>query len=414
MDEHPLKIQLEWQLNDREGRFLLKSETDKIVHSNLFDVKSSDRTVQQETGGQNLKRRLSKREKKQLKKQKEEAKKAAEKAGKDDNQIAQHLYDELPETSFTRSISNPEAVMRRRRQQKLEKRLKDFQSKDSPAGGTLKIFATTLKPEIPYKTLLVSVDDTTTHVIKEALIKYQMEKDDPEEYCLVMVNIPAEGTNTSATLGKERVVHDDDCPLKIAVTWPSNRGTVVFHLRRRANLPQHRRDKRRSKSPVRKPMDLTPDKTVAERLAKPAYPDHLLPYLLELSSDGNDLDYKPRMHRLQMNATEVGSEKTFASGGNYLHLHAPHILPRHCVITNMDGRVSVTPSSGDAEVLVNGKRIYETTQLQHGDVVKIGRLHTFKFCDPAYEKPQRHSAPASGETGSISSNSDIEVQRKPR
>lgn len=37
---------------------------------------------------------------------------------------------ELPETSFTRSISNPEAVMRRRRQQKLEKKLQQFRSKD--------------------------------------------------------------------------------------------------------------------------------------------------------------------------------------------------------------------------------------------------------------------------------------------
>lgn len=37
---------------------------------------------------------------------------------------------ELPETSFTRSISNPEAVMRRRRQQKLEKKLQQFRSRD--------------------------------------------------------------------------------------------------------------------------------------------------------------------------------------------------------------------------------------------------------------------------------------------
>ena len=36
---------------------------------------------------------------------------------------------ELPETSFTRSISNPEAVMRRRRQQKLERKLQLFRSK---------------------------------------------------------------------------------------------------------------------------------------------------------------------------------------------------------------------------------------------------------------------------------------------
>lgn len=44
---------------------------------------------------------------------------------------------ELPETIFTRSISNPEAVMRRRRQQKLEKKLQQFRSKDGgPDTGT--------------------------------------------------------------------------------------------------------------------------------------------------------------------------------------------------------------------------------------------------------------------------------------
>ena len=48
---------------------------------------------------------------------------------------------ELPETSFTRSISNPEAVMRRRRAQKLEKKLQQFRSKDGgpDTGGTLKV-----------------------------------------------------------------------------------------------------------------------------------------------------------------------------------------------------------------------------------------------------------------------------------
>lgn len=53
-------------------------------------------------------------------------------------------FTELPETSFTRSISNPEAVMRRRRQQKLERKLQLFRSKDGgpDTGGTLKVYKT--------------------------------------------------------------------------------------------------------------------------------------------------------------------------------------------------------------------------------------------------------------------------------
>ena len=66
---------------------------------------------------------------------------------------------ELPDTSFTRSISNPEAVMRRRRQQKLEKKLQQFRGKDGDpdSGGALKIYGEALCKDVPYKTLLVSV-----------------------------------------------------------------------------------------------------------------------------------------------------------------------------------------------------------------------------------------------------------------
>lgn len=54
-------------------------------------------------------------------------------AGKDG--IAEKLYTEIPETSFTRSISNPEAVMRRRRQQKLEKKLQQLCQEGGPEAG---------------------------------------------------------------------------------------------------------------------------------------------------------------------------------------------------------------------------------------------------------------------------------------
>ena len=222
-----------------------------MVKTNVFDTENDP--------GQSFKRKLSKREKKELKKKREEEAKRAKILGPSsptktsDSAIAQTLYNERPEISFTRSISNPEIVMKMRRQRKLEKKLQEFQSSEGGAdsGGTLKIFAETLKPEIPYKTLLVSMRDPTTHVVKEALEKYQMEKENPEEYCLVMVNIQPEGPNGTNTLGKERVVHDEDNPLAIAAMWPKNQGRVVFHLRRRANLPQYRKQKRRSKSPSR-------------------------------------------------------------------------------------------------------------------------------------------------------------------
>ena len=99
------------------------------------------------------------------------------------------LFIELPETSFTRSISNPEAVMRRRRQQKLEKKLQQFRSRDGQpdTGGTLKIYGESLCREVPYKTLLLSIRDCAQAVVREMLSKYGMEKSDDRHFCLVQV-----------------------------------------------------------------------------------------------------------------------------------------------------------------------------------------------------------------------------------
>ena len=73
---------------------------------------------------------MSKREKKELKKREKEMLAAAASGKENDSSVAQQLYNELPESSFTRSISNPELVMRKRRQLKLEKKLQQIRSND--------------------------------------------------------------------------------------------------------------------------------------------------------------------------------------------------------------------------------------------------------------------------------------------
>lgn len=122
-DEKPLLVQLNWHIDDREGRFLLRDTSQK---TNL------DATAGGGGGGVDLtfKRKLSKREKKEQKKKDKLAKLNSATAADTENHVAEKLYTELPETSFTRSISNPEAVMRRRRQQILEKKLQQFRSRD--------------------------------------------------------------------------------------------------------------------------------------------------------------------------------------------------------------------------------------------------------------------------------------------
>lgn len=106
--------------------------------------------------------------------------------------------------------------MRRRRQQKLEKKLQQFRSKDGgpDTGGTLKIYGESLCRDVPYKTLLLSIRDCAQAVVREMLAKYSLDKADPLHYCLVQVN--SDGT--------EYILDDDECPLSILMNHPTSRG----------------------------------------------------------------------------------------------------------------------------------------------------------------------------------------------
>ena len=387
--ERPLVVQLGWHKDDREGRFLLKSANMKMP-TTFFEIHKDE--------GQ-LKRRLSRREKKELKKKrKEEAEGRGQKIN-DDSEISQQLYNEVPETSLTRSISNPEAVMKRRRQQKLEKRLKEFQGTDGQqTGGTMKIFAESLRPEIPYKTILASVRDQTGKIVKDALEKFQLEKEDPNNYCLVMAVIAP--NEKPGSVGKERVVRDDDCPLAIQSSWPSSRGTLTFHLRKRYTVHGHKDRWSKQKGQDREVKE-------GERLAPEKLPGQKLPYLMEMTPKGDD-DRPPKIFHIKPNVTTVGSNKKPDPAEQYMQLIAPSILRKHCVIANIGDVVSITPSSSDAMVHVDKQRIMETTVLMHGSVVMFGQGHVFRYCDPLHES--RHdkssgSAKELNDSGSLSDSS---------
>ncbi len=53
----------------------------------------------------------------------------------------------------------------------------------------MKIFGDDLNPSIPYKTLLLSVNDTAEWIVKEMLEKYGLKHENPQNYCLLQVNI---------------------------------------------------------------------------------------------------------------------------------------------------------------------------------------------------------------------------------
>lgn len=51
----------------------------------------------------------------------------------------------------------------------------------------MRIYADSLKPNIPYKTILLSTRDTADFAVVEALEKYGLEKENPREFCIARV-----------------------------------------------------------------------------------------------------------------------------------------------------------------------------------------------------------------------------------
>ncbi|KAM4866498.1 afadin isoform 9-T9 [Thomomys bottae] len=385
IDEKPLVVQLNWNKDDREGRFVLKNENDAVpakAQSNGPEKQEKEGVIQ------NFKRTLSKKEKKEKKKREKEAlRQASDKEDRpsqgddsENSRLAAEVYKDMPETSFTRTISNPEVVMKRRRQQKLEKRMQEFRSSDGrpDSGGTLRIYADSLKPNIPYKTILLSTTDPADFAVAEALEKYGLEKENPKDYCIARVMLPPGAQHSDERGAKEIILDDDECPLQIFREWPSDKGILVFQLKRRPPDYVPKKTKKHAEGKLPKGKERPDGAGYGSSL-----PPEKLPYLVELSPDGSDSRDKPKLYRLQLSVTEVGTEKF---DDNSIQLFGPGIQPHHCDLTNMDGVVTVTPRSMDAETYVDGQRISETTMLQSGMKLQFGTSHVFKFVDPSQDQ----------------------------
>uniref|UniRef100_A0A8C5WE28 Afadin n=1 Tax=Leptobrachium leishanense TaxID=445787 RepID=A0A8C5WE28_9ANUR len=395
IDEKPLVVQLNWNKDDREGRFVLKNENaifpPKKVQTNGPEKQEKEGVIQ------NFKRTLSKKEKKEKKKREKEALRQSVdredgipfKDDAENSQLAAEVYKDMPETSFTRTISNPEVVMKRRRQQKLEKRMQEFRSSDGrpDSGGTLRIYADSLKPNIPYKTILLSTNDSADFAVIEALEKYGMERENPKEYCIARIMLPP-GAQHSDKGMKEIILDDDDCPLQIFRDWPSDKGELVFQLKRRPPdyLPKKhwKQDGKQGKAKTDGyGFSLSPDRLPYLVELSPGRRNHFAYYNYHSYEDGSDSRDKPKLYRLQLSVTEVGTEK-FQE--NSIQLFGPGIQPHHCDLSNMDSVVTVTPRSSDADTYVDGQRISETTMLHSGVKVQFGSSHVFKFVDPNHDQ----------------------------
>jgi afadin len=56
------------------------------------------------------------------------------------------------------------------------------------------------------------------------------------------------------------------------------------------------------------------------------------------------------------------------------------------VIAHTEGIVTVTPTTRDADILMDNRPIRETTMLKHGMIIQFGRNHLYRFVDPRFEE----------------------------
>ncbi|XP_043346811.1 kinesin-like protein KIF14 isoform X2 [Dermochelys coriacea] len=105
--------------------------------------------------------------------------------------------------------------------------------------------------------------------------------------------------------------------------------------------------------------------------------DNRLPNLVNLNEDPQLSEML--LYMIKEGQTTVGKYKP--NSHHDIQLSGVLIADDHCVIKNVDGRVSITPL-GEAKTYVNGKHISELTVMRHGDRLILGGDHYFRFNHP--------------------------------
>ncbi|KAM3722401.1 Afadin [Dirofilaria immitis] len=362
--EKPLLVQLNWHKDDREGRFLLRAQP---------SITSIKDTISSLSGNR---KRFSKKEEKELKKKHQKAIEQQEPLLR----ASEELYRALPPTTFTRTISNPEVVMKKRREKKIAAKLKDMGQ-----GGSLKIYGYELEPSRPYVTLLVSVRDTTSRILEEVLEKYGVNKN-VEEYVLVEMVIPV-STKLSRSLSDlrflnisrhERIMDYNEHPLvSLANRIPDPSEEIFFVVKQQlSKLPRrHARHSSISSAAALGVNYADPQKLSAgtSQILRMQNLFAIKPCLLQLTLDCKEIPEMKPIH-LPFGVMGIGSDRSMG-----LFLDGQYVRPRHAVINYQDGIVTITPSDQNAYVEVDGKRISHTVALRDGNVIGIAHKYMFRY-----------------------------------
>ncbi|XP_068175733.1 kinesin-like protein KIF14 [Antennarius striatus] len=106
--------------------------------------------------------------------------------------------------------------------------------------------------------------------------------------------------------------------------------------------------------------------------------DNRLPNLVNLNEDPQLSEML--LYMIKEGQTTVGKHKSESC--HDIQLTGALIADQHCVITNIQGTVGLTPME-NAKTFVNGNLLSHSTVLHHGDRVILGGDHYFRFNHPA-------------------------------
>ena len=187
----------------------------------------------------------------------------------------------------------------------------------------------------------------------------------------------------------------DECPLDVLNRWDVTRGVMVLVLQPPPLNFQPKKQRRKRPTDSQRPlgqMQKTSPIRLPEATRSPTSAEHQpttisiadgiqasrSPQLLEVIPPG----LKAIVHRVWPSVTEVGFVPTTShSFTQYIKLPQNQgLLPRHCVLANMEGIVTITPHE-TARVVVDGEMIRETYMLENAASVVLGQDTTLIFVD---------------------------------
>uniref|UniRef100_A0A3Q4HAI5 Ras-associating and dilute domain-containing protein-like n=1 Tax=Neolamprologus brichardi TaxID=32507 RepID=A0A3Q4HAI5_NEOBR len=279
------------------------------------------------------------------------------------------------------------------------------------APGILKIFGNEILEGAHYKSVLATTHSSAKELVKEALERYGLRKEEAESY--VLCDTIGSISNHPWRTEGFRVLGDHEKPLLLQSLWKPRDGLARrFEIQKRSSVEEktskekdtitaginaQARKLQKSRSRVtstliektmsrsqklwRSKKNLCPssdDNTTQYSI----HPPHDCPYLLLLQGYNPAQDFV--IYLLASPNIVVGQQSGHKEGSKAdILLFATDILPRHCYFLRHSAVApTVLCPCQDAVVTKNGKGLRNEEPLCSGDIIGLGQHYLFLFKDP--------------------------------